>query len=94
MIDGVIIICIVQLTIVQEARLGAVSAKVAMPIVDVAEAHCAAVVWSWAHIRVVPLAMTEDIVVPLRAFLVDMISAVLLALTAIKPPLTLAVAGI
>jgi hypothetical protein len=60
-----------------------------MPIVNVAEAHCAAVVWSWAHVGVVPLAVTQDTVAPLGALLVDVISAVLLALTAIEPALAL-----
>jgi hypothetical protein len=36
-----------------------------------------------------PLATAQDAVAPLGAFLVDMISAVLLALTAIEPPLAL-----
>jgi hypothetical protein len=47
-------------------------------------------VWLWAHVSVVPLTTTEDAVTPLGAFLVDMISAVLLALTAVEPPLALA----
>jgi hypothetical protein len=89
MIDSIVIIHVVQLTIAQEARLGAALAEVAMPVIDVAEAHHAAVVQSWAHVRVVPLAVTEDAVVPLGAFLVDMISAILLALTAVEPPLAL-----
>jgi hypothetical protein len=60
-----------------------------MPVVYVAEAHRAAVMWLWTHIGVVPLAMTQDAVAPLGAFLVDMISAILLALTAIEPLLAL-----
>jgi hypothetical protein len=64
-------------------------AEIAMPVVDVTEARCAAIVWSWTHIGVVPLTMTEDTVVPLGAFLIDMIGAILLALTAIEPPLAL-----
>jgi hypothetical protein len=90
MIDGIVIVRIVQLPIAQETQLGAVTAKVAMSIVNIAEARCAAVVRSRAHISVVPLAMTEDAIAPLGAFLVDMISAVLLALTAVEPPLALA----
>jgi hypothetical protein len=61
-----------------------------MPVIDVAKACHAAIVWSWAHVSIVPLAMTEDAVAPLGAFLVDMISAVLLALTTVEPPLALA----
>jgi hypothetical protein len=64
-------------------------AEIAMPVVDVAEACCAAVVQLWTHIGVVPLAMTEDAVAPLGAFLIDMISAILLALTTIEPLLAL-----
>jgi hypothetical protein len=58
-------------------------------IVHVAETHGAAVVRPWAHICVMPLASAQDAVAPLGAFLVDMISAILLALTAIEPPLAL-----
>jgi hypothetical protein len=61
-----------------------------MSVVDVAEAHHATIVRSWTHVGVVSLAMTEDTVAPFGAFLVDMISAVLLALTAIEPLLALA----
>jgi hypothetical protein len=60
-----------------------------MPIVDVAEACRAAVMQSWAHVGVVPLAMTEDTIAPLGALLVDMISAILLAFTTIESPLAL-----
>jgi hypothetical protein len=60
-----------------------------MSIIHIAETCGAAIVWSWAHICVVPLAMTQDAVVPFGAFLVDMISAILLALTAVEPPLAL-----
>jgi hypothetical protein len=68
-----------------------VATKVVVPVVDVAEPRCATVMRSWTHVSVVPLAMTEDAVVPLGALVVDVISAVLLALTAIEPLLTLAV---
>jgi hypothetical protein len=60
-----------------------------VPIVHVAEAHCVAVMWSWTHISVVPLAMAQDAVVPLGAFFIDVISAVLLALTTKEPLLAL-----
>jgi hypothetical protein len=59
-----------------------------MSVVHVAETHRAAVMRSWTHVGVVPLAMTQNAVAPLGAFLVDMISAVLLALTAIEPLLS------
>jgi hypothetical protein len=36
-----------------------------------------------------PLTMTQDAVAPLGAFFIDMISAILLALTAVEPPLAL-----
>jgi hypothetical protein len=90
MINGVIIIHVVQLTIVQETQLGAVTAEVTMSIIHIAETRCVAIVWLWAHVSVVPLTMTEDTVAPLGALLVDVISAVLLALTAVEPPLALA----
>jgi hypothetical protein len=89
MIDSVIVIHVVQLTIAQEAQLGAAVAEIVMPIIHVTEASYAAIMWSWTHVGVVPLAMTQDTIVPLGAFLVDMISAILLALTTIKPPLAL-----
>jgi hypothetical protein len=90
MIDGIIVIRVVQLAIVQEARLGAAVSKVVMPVIYVAEAHCAAVMQSWTHVGVVPLAMTQNAVAPLGAFIVDVVSTILLALTAIEPPLALA----
>jgi hypothetical protein len=93
-INGVIIICIVQLTITQKAQLGAVVAEVVMSIIHIAEAHHAAVMWSWTHVGVVPLTMTQDTVAPLGAFFIDMISAVFLALTTIKPPLSLPPAAV
>jgi hypothetical protein len=61
-----------------------------MPIVHVAEACGAAIVRSWAHVRVMPLATTQDAVAPFGAFLVNMVSAILLALTTIESPLALA----
>jgi hypothetical protein len=41
-----------------------------------------------------PLTMTEDAVAPSGTFFVDMISAILLALTAVEPPLTLTLPAI
>jgi hypothetical protein len=60
-----------------------------MPVIHIAEARRAAVMRSWAHVGVVPLTMTQDAVAPLGAFVIDMVSAVLLALTTIKPLLSL-----
>jgi hypothetical protein len=87
--DGIVVIRIGQLAIVQEARLGAAASEVAVPIIHIAEACGAAIVRSRAHICVMPLAATQDVAVPLGALLVDMISAILLALTAVEPPLAL-----
>jgi hypothetical protein len=66
-----------------------VVAEVAMSVIHIAEAHCAAIMQSWTHVGVVPLTMTQDAVAPLGAFFIDMISAVFLALITIKPPLSL-----
>jgi hypothetical protein len=90
MIYNIVVIYVVQLAIAQKARLWAVVSKVVVPIVHIAETRYASVMWLWTHVGVVPLAMTQDAVAPLRAFFVDIISAILLALTAIEPPLTLA----
>jgi hypothetical protein len=60
-----------------------------VPIVHIAEACGAAIVQSRAHICVMPLAATQDAAAPLGALLVDMISAILLALTAVEPLLAL-----
>jgi hypothetical protein len=68
--------------------------KIAVSIVHVAETHGAAVVRSWAHIHVVPLTMAQDEAVPLGAFLIDMVSAILLALTTVEPPLALTLPAI
>jgi hypothetical protein len=61
-----------------------------MSVIDVAVTRRVAVVWLWAHVSIVSLAMTENTVAPSGTLLVDMISAVLLALTAVEPPLALA----
>jgi hypothetical protein len=60
-----------------------------MSVVHVAETRHAAVMQLWTHVGVVPLTMAQDTVAPLGAFFVDVISAILLALTAIEPPLAL-----
>jgi hypothetical protein len=84
----------VQLTIAQETRLKAVMAEVVMTVVDIAKPCCVAIMWLWAHVSVVPLSMTEDAVAPLGAFLIDMISTVLLALAAVESPLALALSSV
>jgi hypothetical protein len=82
-INGIIIIHVVQLTIAQEAWLGAVVAEVAVPIVYIAETHGAPIVWSQAHVSIVPLTMAQDTIVPLGALFVDMIGTVFLALATV-----------
>jgi hypothetical protein len=88
-IDSVVVIRVGKLAIVQEARFGAAASKVAMPIIHITEAHRAAIMWSQAHVGVVSLTTTQDTAAPFGALLVDVISAILLALTTIEPPLTL-----
>jgi hypothetical protein len=90
MINAIIIICVVQLSVAQKARLGAVATEVAMPIVHVAETRGVAVVRSRAHVRVMPLTTTQDAIAPFGAFLVNVVSAILLALTTIESLLALA----
>jgi hypothetical protein len=89
MIDSLVIICIVQLSIMQEARLGAVVAEVAVSIVHITEARGAAIMRSWTHIHVVPFTEAQDAVVPFGTLLINVVSAILLALTAIKSLLAL-----
>jgi hypothetical protein len=60
-----------------------------MSIIHITETHHAAIMWLQAHVGVVPLTSAQDAVVPLGALFVDVISAILLALTAIEPSLTL-----
>jgi hypothetical protein len=94
MINAIIIICVVQLPVAQKARLGAAAAEVAMPIIHVTEACCAAIMWARAHIRVMPFAMTQDAIVPFGALFVYVVSAVFLTLTTVKPLLTLSLPAI
>jgi hypothetical protein len=89
MVYAVIIICIVQLSVTQKARLWAVVAEVAMPVVHVTEARGAAVVWAWAHVRVVSLTTTQDTVVPFGALIINVVSAIFLTLATVKSPLAL-----
>jgi hypothetical protein len=94
MIHGIIVVHVVQLSIAQEAQLGAAATKVAVSVIHITETRGAAIVQSRAHICVMPLTMAQDAVAPLGALLVDMISAVLLALTAVEPLLTLTLPAI
>jgi hypothetical protein len=89
MIHTIVVIGVGQLSIAQEARLGAASAKVAMAVIHVAEGRRTSVVRPRAHIGIVSLALTEDAVAPLGALVVHVVSTVLLTFTAIKSPLFL-----
>jgi hypothetical protein len=90
MINSIVGICIVQLSVAQKAQLGAAATKVAMPIIHITESRGAAVVWSWTHVHVVPLTATQDTIAPFGAFLINVVSAILLALTTIESLLALA----
>jgi hypothetical protein len=89
MVNAVIIVCIVQLSIAQKARLGAAATKVAMPVVHVTEACGAAVVQAWAHVRVVSLTTTQDTAVPFGALFVNVVGTIFLTLATVKPLLAL-----
>jgi hypothetical protein len=89
MIDSLVIVCVVQLSITQEAQLGAAATEVAVPIIHVTEAHGTAIMRLRTHVHVVPLTTTQDAAVPFGALLINVVSAILLALTAIKSPLAL-----
>jgi hypothetical protein len=89
MVNAIIIISIVQLSVVQKARLGVAAAEVAMPVIHITEACGAAIVRARAHVSVVSLTATQDTAAPLGALFIDMVSAILLALTAVEPPLAL-----
>jgi hypothetical protein len=89
MVDTIIIIHIVQLSVMQKARLGAAAAKIAMPVVHITETCGAAIMRAQAHVCVVSLTTTQDTAAPLGAFIVYMVGAILLTLAAVKPPLAL-----
>jgi hypothetical protein len=89
MINSLIIVRVVQLSVTQEARLGAVTPEIAVPIIHVAKARGAAIMRSQAHIHVVSLPTTQDTAAPFGTLLIDVVSAILLALTAVEPLLTL-----
>jgi hypothetical protein len=89
MIYAVIVIRVVQLPVAQEARLGAVTPKVAMAIVHVAKGRRAPIMWAWAHVCVMPLTLAQDTVAPLGALVVHMVGAILLTFSAVEPPLSL-----
>jgi hypothetical protein len=89
MVDALIIVCIVQLSIAQKARLGAAATEVTMPVIHVTETCGAAVVQAWAHVRVVSLTATQDLIAPLGALVINVVGAIFLTLAAIKSPLAL-----
>jgi hypothetical protein len=78
------VVHIVQCTIVQEAQLGVVVAKVAVPIFHVTVAVSAAVIRLWAHVSVMSLPHAQDAIVPPRAFVIDIICPIGLTLTAVE----------
>jgi hypothetical protein len=88
-IHTIVVICIVKLAIVQEAQLGAVMAYVVVPIIHITIASGVAIVGPWTHVCIVSLTSAEDAIVPLGAFFVYMVSAILFTLATIEPLLTL-----
>jgi hypothetical protein len=68
--------------------------EVTMTIVHVAEGLRAAVVQTRAHVGVMPLPLAQNAIPPFGTLFVYMVSAVLLALTAVKPPLSLPSAAV
>jgi hypothetical protein len=89
MVNAIVVVRVVQLSIAQEARLGAPMTKIAMAVIHVAVGLRAPIMRARAHVRIVALALAKDAVTPLRAFFVDMVSAIFLTLSAIKSPLPL-----
>jgi hypothetical protein len=65
-----------------------------MAIVHIVEARGAAVMWLRAHVHVVPLTMTQDATAPFGALLVNVVSAIFLALTAVESLLALTLSTI
>jgi hypothetical protein len=63
--------------------------EVVMSIIHIAVPSGAVVMKSWAHIHVMSLAAAQEAVTPFGALLIDVVSAILLALTTIKSSLTL-----
>jgi hypothetical protein len=89
MINSLVIICVVQLSITQEAWLGAAATEVVVSIVHITEARGAAIMRLWTHVHIVSLTVTQDAAAPFGTLLINVVSAILLALTAIEPPLAL-----
>jgi hypothetical protein len=67
-----------------------VAAKVAVPVIYIAESCGAPIVQLWAHVSIMPLTATQDVAVPLGAFFINMICTVLLTLASVKAMLALA----
>jgi hypothetical protein len=89
MIYAIVVIRVVQLPVMQKARLGATAAEIAMAVIHITEAHRAAIMWARAHICVMPLTATQDAVTPFGALFIHMVSAIFLTLAAVEPPLAL-----
>jgi hypothetical protein len=89
MIYAVVVICIVQLPVMQEARLGAAMTEVVMAVIHVAEGRHAPIMWARAHVCVMSLALTQDTVAPLGTLVVHMVSTVFLTFTAVESLLSL-----
>jgi hypothetical protein len=89
MIYAIVVVCVVQLSIMQEARLGAATAEIAMAVVHVTESRRAPIMWAWAHIGVMPLTLTQDAVAPLGALVVHMVSTIFLTFTTVEALLPL-----
>jgi hypothetical protein len=94
MVDAIIIVRIVQLPIAQKARLGAVVAEVAMPIVHITETCGVAIVQARAHVHVVSLTVTQDTTAPFGALFINVVGAIFLTLAAVKSPLALTLPAI
>jgi hypothetical protein len=61
--------------------------KIAVAIIHVAEGHGAPIVRLWAHVSIMPLTIAQDTVAPLGAFLINMVSTVLLTLVTVMEPM-------
>jgi hypothetical protein len=94
MVYAIVVVHVVQLSVVQEARLGASAAEIAMAVVHVAVGHRAPIMWARTHIHVVALALAKDAIAPLGTLVVHMVSAIFLTFTAIKSSLPLSASTI
>jgi hypothetical protein len=74
MVDAIVIVRVVQLSVAQEARLGASTTEIAMAVVHITVGCRAPIMWVWAHVGVMALALAQNTVAPLGALFVDMVS--------------------